>query len=167
MAQRKRIRLASMRTQVRSLASLSGLRIQHCCNLWRTSQTQLGSQVAVAVALAGGYSSNWTPSLGTSICHGCIPKKTKYKKPPQKKWSRPPTAGSTAKEARVVLAEALDQGREVRAGEGEAWGGDSETAKSPPRWCWCHLSHPHPQPGEQGAIMSFCRCKKMRLWNNR
>ena len=31
MAQWKRIRLGTMRTQVPSLASLSGLRIQHCC----------------------------------------------------------------------------------------------------------------------------------------
>ena len=31
--------------------------------------------VAVAVVQAGGYSSNWTPSLGTSICCGCDPKK--------------------------------------------------------------------------------------------
>ena len=34
MVQWKRIRLVSMRTQVRSLASLSGLRTRHCCELW-------------------------------------------------------------------------------------------------------------------------------------
>ena len=34
MAQRKTIRLGSMRLWVRSLASFSGLRIQHCCELW-------------------------------------------------------------------------------------------------------------------------------------
>ena len=28
----------------------------------------------------GSYSSDWTPSLGTSICLGCGPKKTKKKK---------------------------------------------------------------------------------------
>ena len=33
-AQRKRIRLGTMRFQVWSLALLSGLRIQHCCELW-------------------------------------------------------------------------------------------------------------------------------------
>ena len=38
---------------------------------------QLGSGVAVAVVWAGGYSSNLTPSLGNSICHGYGPKKTK------------------------------------------------------------------------------------------
>ena len=31
---------------------------------------QLGSQIAVALAWAGGCSSNWTPSLGTSVCRG-------------------------------------------------------------------------------------------------
>ena len=34
----------------------------------------------MAVALAGGYSSNSTPSLGTSMCYGCSHKKTKKKK---------------------------------------------------------------------------------------
>ena len=36
--------------------------------------------VAVAVAVAGSCSSDSTPSLGTSICHRCGPKKTKKKK---------------------------------------------------------------------------------------
>ena len=48
-AQQKRILLATMRTQVGSLASLSGSRIQHCHELWCRWQTQLGSGVAVAV----------------------------------------------------------------------------------------------------------------------
>ena len=38
-----------MRTQVGSLASLSGLMIQHCHELWCRSQMQLGSGVDVAV----------------------------------------------------------------------------------------------------------------------
>ena len=33
----------------------------------------LGSCVAVAVVSTGSYSSDGTPSLGTSICHGCSP----------------------------------------------------------------------------------------------
>ena len=33
-AQRKRIQLGTMRLQVRSLASLRGLRIRHCPELW-------------------------------------------------------------------------------------------------------------------------------------
>ena len=66
-----------MMTQVRSLASLSGLRIWHCRELWCRSQVQLGSHVAVAVSVAEdiGCSSNSTPSQGTSICHRCGPKK--------------------------------------------------------------------------------------------
>ena len=49
MAQQKRIRLGTMRLQVRSLASLSGLRIRHCHKLWYRSQTWLRSGVAVTV----------------------------------------------------------------------------------------------------------------------
>ena len=48
-AQRKRIWLVSMRTQVPSLASLSGLRIWCCHELWCRSQTWLGSGIAVAL----------------------------------------------------------------------------------------------------------------------
>ena len=36
-----------------------------------------GIAVAVAGAEANCYSSDWTPGLGTSICHGCSPKMTK------------------------------------------------------------------------------------------
>ena len=80
MAQRKRIRLRTMRLQVRSLASLSGLSIQHCCQLWCRSQAQLGSCITVALVQAGSCRSHQTRSLGTSICHGCGPKKQKIKK---------------------------------------------------------------------------------------
>ena len=66
-AQQKQIWLVSLRTQVWSLASLSGLRIWCCCELWCRSQIWLGSGFAVAVVLAGSYSSDSTPSLGTSI----------------------------------------------------------------------------------------------------
>ena len=41
--------------------------------------------VAVVVAETSGYSSDLTPSLGTSICHGCGPKKKKKKKEKKKK----------------------------------------------------------------------------------
>ena len=78
MVQQKRIRLVSMRMRVRSLASLSGLRIRRCHELSCRLQTRLGSGVAVAVAKASGYSSHLTPSLGTSMCCRCSPKKTKY-----------------------------------------------------------------------------------------
>ena len=65
----------SMRTQVRSLASLSGLRIQGCCELWYKSQTWLGSHVAVAMVQAGSYSSSWTPSWETPYASGMAPQK--------------------------------------------------------------------------------------------
>ena len=44
-----------MRIQVQSLPSLSGLRIQHCRELWRRSQMQLQSCIAVAVGWADSY----------------------------------------------------------------------------------------------------------------
>ena len=47
--QRKQIQLVSMRLRVQSLALLSGLGIRCCCELWRRSQTQLRSGIAVAV----------------------------------------------------------------------------------------------------------------------
>ena len=49
MTQQKWIWLISMRTQVQSLDSLSGLRIKHCCELWCRWQMWLGSCIAVAV----------------------------------------------------------------------------------------------------------------------
>ena len=41
-AQQKQIQLGTMRLQVRALASLSGLRIQHCCELWCRLGPDLG-----------------------------------------------------------------------------------------------------------------------------
>ena len=41
-----------MRLQVQPLASLSGLRIRRCHELWCRSQTQLGYGIAVAVAVS-------------------------------------------------------------------------------------------------------------------
>ena len=38
-------------------------------------RTWLGSGLAEAVVEASGYSSDWTPSLETSICCRCGPKK--------------------------------------------------------------------------------------------
>ena len=45
---------------------------------------QLRSGVAVAVVQAHSYSSNMTPSLGTSICSRCGPKKKTKKNKKQK-----------------------------------------------------------------------------------
>ena len=72
--------LGSMKSCVRSLTSLSGLRIRRCCELQCRLQMWLGSCMAVAVV--GSYSSDSTPSLGICICHGCSPKKQKKKR----KW---------------------------------------------------------------------------------
>ena len=77
MVQRKQIRLGTMTLQVRSLASLRGLRIWRGHELWCRSKMGLGSDTAVAVVWACSYSSDLTPSLGTSICCRCIPKKQK------------------------------------------------------------------------------------------
>ena len=88
-AQWKWIPLGTMRLQVQSLASLSGLRIQDCCELWCRSQTRFGSHMAVAVVQAGSYSSNSTPSLATSICRRFGPKKTKDKTQTNKQKSSP------------------------------------------------------------------------------
>ena len=75
MVQWKQIQLGNMRLQVRSLASLSGLRILCCHEL-----CGVGHRCSLDPVLLGDYSSDLTPSLGTSICHGCGPKKTKDKK---------------------------------------------------------------------------------------
>ena len=64
--------------QVRSQASLSGSGIPHCRELWCSLQTRLGSHVAVAQA--GSCSSNLAPSLGTSTCPECGPRKSKKTK---------------------------------------------------------------------------------------
>ena len=45
--------------------------------LWCRSQTLLGSGVAVAMTVASSCSSDWTPSLGISMCLECGPKKKK------------------------------------------------------------------------------------------
>ena len=53
------------------------LRIRCCRELWCRSQARLGSGVAVAVVEAGRCSSHSIPSLGTSTCRRCGPKKKK------------------------------------------------------------------------------------------
>ena len=59
--------VVSVRIWVQSLDSLRGLRIWRCHELSCRWQMWLGSCIAVAVAKAGGYSSNSTLHLGTSI----------------------------------------------------------------------------------------------------
>ena len=48
--QRKQIQLGTMRLGIWSLASLRGLTIQRCCELWCRLQTRLWSRIAVALA---------------------------------------------------------------------------------------------------------------------
>ena len=69
-----------MRIWVQSLVLLGGIRIQRCLELWCRLQTQLGSDVAVAVAQTGSCSSNLTPSLGISVRHRCGLKNKRKKK---------------------------------------------------------------------------------------
>ena len=87
MAQRKQIRLVSMRTQVQSLLA-QWVKDLGCRELWRRLQRQLRSAVAVAVVQARSFGSNSTPSLGTSICRGYSPKKTPKKKKKKKYWKK-------------------------------------------------------------------------------
>ena len=49
-AQQVKTLTMSWRVGVPSLGSISGLRIQRCCELWHRSLMRLGSRVAVAVA---------------------------------------------------------------------------------------------------------------------
>ena len=71
-AQQKRILLGTMRLRVRSLDLLSGLRIWHCRKLLRSCVARLWHRPAVVAPIG-------PPSLGTSMCHGCGPKKKKKK----------------------------------------------------------------------------------------
>ena len=80
MAQQKRIWLVYMRTRVQSLASLIGLRIWYCHELWCRSQTWLGSGIAVAVALDGGYSSDRPLAWGLPYAACVAVKRQKNKK---------------------------------------------------------------------------------------
>ena len=74
-----------MRLRVQSLALLRGLRFWRGRELWCRLQTWLRSHVAVAVA--GGCSSDETPSLGASICQGIGPRNGKKTKDKKKKTS--------------------------------------------------------------------------------
>ena len=76
MAQRKRTRLGTMRLRVRSLASLSGLRVRRCRELWRR---------LAATALIGPLA--WEPpdAVGVAL------KKTKRHRKKKKKRQQNPS----------------------------------------------------------------------------
>ena len=87
----KQIQPVSMRMWVWSLASLSGLRIWHCCELWCSSQKLLGSCFGVAVVYSGSCSSYSTPAWETPCTTGVSLKKqnkTKQNKTKTKKKER-------------------------------------------------------------------------------
>ena len=66
--------------QVRSLASLGGLSIQRCLELWYRSQMRLRSGVGVAAAVVGRCSFDSTPGPETSYAASATVKKRKKKK---------------------------------------------------------------------------------------
>jgi len=72
----------TMRLRVRSLASLSGLRIWHCCELWCRLQTWLWYRLA-ATALIGPLA--WEPPYATGAALEKAKRQKKKKKP--KIWS--------------------------------------------------------------------------------
>ena len=82
--------LLSMRMWVQSLALVSGLRIRPCHKLRCRSQMQLRSRVVVAVVQAGSCSYDSTPSLGTSMCCRCNPRKKKQRGKKKKMWNERP-----------------------------------------------------------------------------
>ena len=66
---------------------LSGLRIQHCHELWCRSQMWLGSRVAVAVVLASGHNLNSIPAWEPPYATGAALKRQKNKNSNKMKWS--------------------------------------------------------------------------------
>ena len=85
---------------VQSPASLGGLGIWRCRELWCRSKMRLGSRVAVAVVEAGSCISYSTPSPGTSICRGCSPNRKKKKK---KKKTHKKAKNKAKQKGRAVL----------------------------------------------------------------
>ena len=77
-----------MRLRVRSLASLSGLRIQHCRELRCRSQTGLGPCIAVAVVQAGSSAPIQALAWEFSYAEGMALKKDKEKKRKKEKRER-------------------------------------------------------------------------------
>ena len=70
------IQRVSMRMRVPSLASLSGSGVRCCHELWCRSR----SWCCCGCGVGRSCSSGLTPSLGTSIRHGCGPKKQTTKR---------------------------------------------------------------------------------------
>ena len=88
-----------MRMRVQSLASLSGLK--GCCELQCRSQMQLGSCIAVAVA--SGYSSDLTPSLGGGGCTEGVALKRQNQTKPRQRGSKREKAVACLPDRSVAL----------------------------------------------------------------
>ena len=100
--------------QVWSLASLSGLRIGYCHELWCRLHVWLRSGVAVAVAQASSYISNSTHSLGISICQRCGSKR-------RKKQNKKPTLRYHFLSIRVAITTKKSQKITTVGEEEEYW----------------------------------------------
>ena len=102
-----------MRTRVQSLASLSGLRIWYCHELWCGLQMWLRSGVAVAVVQVGSCSSNSTLNLGgTSICCGCGLEKEKHQLKQRGKFIT--TLKETTERVEMVLASGMPRSKGLK-----------------------------------------------------
>ena len=102
-----------MKLRVQSLALLSGLRIRHCCELWCRLQMWLWSRVAVALAQAGGYSSDSTPSLGTSICRGSGLRNSKKKTKTNKQTNKISKSREHWR-SKILFLRAAEEANEIR-----------------------------------------------------
>ena len=80
MMQQKRIQLRTMRLQVQPLAPLRGLRTQCCHEHSVVHRRSLDLAWLWLWHRPAAVAPVQPPSLGTSICCGCSPKKTKKKK---------------------------------------------------------------------------------------
>ena len=136
-----------MRMKVRSLASLRGLRIWRCRELWCRLQPRTSGSVemiltssicvvAMAVAQAGSCSSNSAPSPGMSICLKWGPKE-KRKKRNGENWTM--KASMWGAESFFTLARFLHRIRNA-----DVWGPRQEEAHTVAcvprglRWVSCH-----------------------------
>ena len=92
--------LTSIHEDEGSIPALDGLRTQHCRKLQCSLQKQRASGVAVAVAWAGSCRCASIPSLGTSTCRKCGPKKKNKNKSINKKEEEPEYSFSLQNERR-------------------------------------------------------------------
>ena len=89
-----------------------------CFELCCKSQMRLRSCIAVAMAVAGNYSSHSTPSLGTSICCGNGPKKTKQNKKQNKQTKKQQPQNNKTKQTNNPIPQKKHQeGRNLEIGD--------------------------------------------------